>query len=43
VAESIALMKLNHVVITSVARDDLKYGCASVWSATIRANRHRCV
>ncbi|MFM2382752.1 MAG: lipoyl synthase, partial [Verrucomicrobiota bacterium] len=42
VAESIALMNLKHVVITSVARDDLKDGGASVWAATIRATRHRC-
>jgi lipoic acid synthetase len=34
-------MKLRHVVITSVARDDLKDGGASVWAATIRATRHR--
>jgi lipoic acid synthetase len=39
VAESIALMNLKHVVITSVARDDLKDGGASVWAATIRATR----
>jgi lipoic acid synthetase len=42
VAESIALMNLKHVVITSVARDDLKDGGASVWAATVRATRHRC-
>ena len=41
VAESISKMKLRHVVITSVARDDLKDGGASVWAATIRATRHR--
>jgi len=41
VAESIAQMNLKHVVITSVARDDLKDGGASVWAATIRATRHR--
>ncbi len=41
VAESIARMKLRHVVITSVARDDLRDGGASVWAATIRATRHR--
>ncbi len=41
VAESIAQMKLRHVVITSVARDDLKDGGASVWAATIRATRRR--
>jgi len=41
VAESIARMNLKHAVITSVARDDLKDGGASVWAATIRAVHHR--
>ena len=41
VAESIAKMNLKYAVITSVARDDLKDGGASVWAATIRAIRHR--
>lgn len=41
VAESIAKMNLKHAVITSVARDDLKDGGASVWAATIRAIHHR--
>lgn len=41
VAESIAKMDLKHAVITSVARDDLKDGGASVWAATIRAIQHR--
>lgn len=41
VAESIAKMGLRHAVITSVARDDLKDGGASVWAATIRAIHHR--
>jgi len=41
VAESIAQMNLKYVVITSVARDDLKDGGASVWAATIRAIHHR--
>ena len=41
VAESIAKMNLRHAVITSVARDDLKDGGASVWAATIRAVHHR--
>ena len=40
-AESIAKMDLKHAVITSVARDDLKDGGASVWAATIRAIQHR--
>ncbi len=37
VARSIQLMKLKHAVITSVDRDDLPDGGASVWAATIRA------
>lgn len=41
VAEAVAVMNLRHCVITSVARDDLKDGGASVWAATIRAIRHR--
>jgi len=41
VAESIAKMNLQHAVITSVARDDLKDGGAAVWAATIRAIHHR--
>jgi len=41
VAEAVATMRLRHCVITSVARDDLKDGGASVWAATIRAVRHR--
>ena len=41
VAESIARMNLKHAVITSVARDDLKDGGASVWAATIRAIHYR--
>ncbi|MGF1448198.1 MAG: lipoyl synthase [Opitutales bacterium] len=41
VAEAVAQMSLKHAVITSVARDDLKDGGASVWAATIRAIRHR--
>lgn len=41
VAESIAKMDLKHAVITSVARDDLKDGGASVWAATIRAIHNR--
>ncbi len=42
VADSVARMGLKHVVVTSVARDDLKDGGASVWAATIRAIRYRC-
>jgi lipoic acid synthetase len=41
VADSIARMGLKHAVITSVARDDLKDGGASVWAATIRAIQNR--
>lgn len=41
VAEAVAKMNLKHCVITSVARDDLKDGGASVWAATIRAIHHR--
>jgi len=41
VAEAVAKMNLKHVVVTSVARDDLKDGGAAVWAATIRAIRHR--
>jgi lipoic acid synthetase len=41
VADAVAKMGLKHCVITSVARDDLKDGGASVWAATIRAIRHR--
>lgn len=36
VAESVRLMGLRHVVITSVDRDDLPDGGASHWAATIR-------
>lgn len=42
VAISIQKMNLKHVVVTSVARDDLKDSGASVWAATIRAIRYRC-
>jgi lipoic acid synthetase len=41
VAEAVATMGLRHCVITSVARDELADGGASVWAATIRAVRHR--
>ena len=36
VAESVKLMKLKHVVLTSVDRDDLEDGGAEIWAATIR-------
>jgi lipoic acid synthetase len=41
VADAVAKMALRHCVITSVARDELADGGASVWAATIRAIRHR--
>ncbi|MGA3007035.1 MAG: lipoyl synthase, partial [Opitutaceae bacterium] len=41
VADAVAKMRLRHCVITSVARDELADGGASVWAATIRAIRHR--
>lgn len=41
VAEAVAVMGLRHCVLTSVARDELADGGASVWAATIRAVRHR--
>jgi lipoyl synthase len=41
VADAVARMNLRHCVITSVARDELADGGASVWAATIRAVRHR--
>lgn len=41
VAEAVARMNLRHCVLTSVARDELADGGASVWAATIRAVRHR--
>ena len=41
VARAVAQMGLKHAVLTSVARDDLPDGGASVWAATIRAVRYR--
>jgi len=41
VAEAVAKMNLKHCVLTSVARDELADGGASVWAATIRAVRYR--
>ena len=43
VAESIKLMGLKHVVITSVDRDDLTDGGSKIWAATIRAIRRHCL
>jgi len=42
VAEAVAAMGLEHVVVTSVARDDLADGGASVFAATIGELRARC-
>src|SRR5437868_12205195 len=39
VAEAIAAMNLEHVVVTSVARDDLPDGGAHIFAQTIRAIR----
>lgn len=41
VADSVAVMGLKHVVVTSVARDDLKDGGAAVFAETIRAIRRK--
>lgn len=41
VADSVAQMDLRHVVITAVARDDLKDGGAEIFANTIRAIRRR--
>jgi len=42
VAESLALMNLKHVVITSVDRDDLPDGGAAIWAETIRRTHETC-
>src|SRR5450830_272471 len=42
VAEAVAAMGLEHVVVTSVARDDLPDGGAGVFAETIRRLRDRC-
>jgi lipoic acid synthetase len=42
VAEAVAQLDLEHVVVTSVARDDLPDGGASVFAETIRQLRERC-
>lgn len=41
VADSVAMMNLKHVVITAVARDDLKDGGAYVFAETVRAIRRK--
>ncbi len=42
VAESLALMGLKHVVITSVNRDELADGGAGIWAETILRTRESC-
>ena len=42
VAESLALLGLKHVVITSVNRDELPDGGAAVWAETIRRVHEAC-
>ncbi|MDX9911553.1 MAG: lipoyl synthase [Phycisphaerales bacterium] len=42
VAESLALMGLKHVVITSVNRDELSDGGAGIWAETIIRSRESC-
>ena len=42
VAESVRIMKVKHCVVTSVDRDDLADGGASIWVETIRAIRAEC-
>ncbi|HHS12809.1 MAG TPA: lipoyl synthase [bacterium] len=42
IAEVTASLKLKHVVITSVTRDDLTDGGAGQFAATVRAVRDRC-
>jgi lipoic acid synthetase len=42
VAESLALMGLRHVVITSVNRDELPDGGAGIWAETIIRSKEAC-
>lgn len=42
VAESLAKLDLNYVVITSVDRDDLADGGAAIWAETIRRTKELC-
>ena len=42
VAKTLALLKLQYAVITSVDRDDLEDAGASHWSETIRKVKHLC-
>ncbi|KXG09630.1 Lipoyl synthase [Anoxybacillus sp. P3H1B] len=41
VADSVRIMNLKHVVVTAVARDDLKDGGAAVFAETVRAVRRK--
>jgi lipoyl synthase len=41
VADSVRIMNLKHVVVTAVARDDLKDGGAAVFAETVRAIRRK--
>lgn len=41
VADSVVTMNLKHVVVTAVARDDLKDGGAAVFAETVRAIRRK--
>ena len=41
VADSVQLMNLKHVVVTAVARDDLRDGGAAVFAETVRAIRRK--
>lgn len=41
VADSVELMNLKHVVVTAVARDDLRDGGAAVFAETVRAIRRK--
>jgi lipoic acid synthetase len=40
VAEAVKIMNLRHVVLTSVARDELQDEGSSIWAMTVRAVRH---
>lgn len=42
VAESLAAMELNHVVVTSVNRDELSDGGAGIWAETIIRTKEAC-
>lgn len=41
IARSISLLKLKHAVVTSVDRDDLEDGGASIWAETIRLTKEK--